>query len=448
MPGASQAQRDAAALRSFGGAYIDPQLQSYVASVGAKLARVAGPEGVNWRFTVVDTSFPTGGTTSDGNIVITRGLLALINDEDELAAVLAHEIGHVVMRHHAQRIERQRQELAPVAQAVEQGQIGEARRLLFESVLRIQAYSRENEFESDRYAVQLLAKAGYPPMAVSRMLARLRDYSHFAERGRGRVAEAAENAQLLASHPATEERFTRAEAQARTTPAVASVASTGAYLAAIEGIIVGRDTRFGLVRNNQFLHGVHAVKLNVPEGYVALPDRGLASILNRDGSGFIFSCTPERVEGSMQSWMEQRMGRRGDTRVETFPMQQGFDAAAASVQARYRDGTATIRLIAVRKDESVCRFLMFVPPNVLTDRAMQMNASIGSMARLSDAEQASVQPYRLRMQRAAGGETLEALVRRRGSLPEGTLEFLRMLNGVGEGQAFTAGQPIKMVSQN
>jgi len=450
-PGGSaptQAQLDNAFLRTFGGPYADPRLQAYVASVGNKLAAQTGASDVRWRFAVADSPFPTGAATPDGSVLVTRGILSLMSDESELAAVLGHEIGHVVLHHHANRIDRQRQELAPVVQAVEHGDVTEARRLLLEGVLRIQAYSRENEFEADRYAVMLLSKAGYPPSGVDRMLTRLNDLSGYTNRGAGRLSEGMERENLLASHPAIGERVTRAQTEARPLPANNRDPVAREYLAAIDGIIVGRDTRNGVLRNGQMLHGLYGVRLNVPDGYIAIPDRQLSSVLGRDGSGFIFNCQPEQVSGSVQSWMEQRMQTTSGKgpQVEPYAV-QGFDGASISVPSRFRNGVGKIKLVAVKKDESVCRFLVFVPPEVTEQSAAKLDASIRTLSRLSDAELASTRPFRMRILSANGGETLEALARSQ-SLPESGIDFVRLLNGVESGHRYGAGQSIKMLTRD
>jgi predicted Zn-dependent protease len=278
------------------------------------------------------------------------------------------------------------------------------------------------------------------------MLTRLRDWTNYNESRRGKVGETSENAQLLASHPAIVERVSRSEAQARSLPNPTSANDSATFFGAIDGMIVGRDTRNGVVQGSRLLHGAYGVRLNLPEGFVGFPDRNLSTVLSRDGSGFIFSCVPEQVTTSMQYWMQQRMSGRSGANVETYAM-QGFDAASVAVPTRFRNGTGMIQLVAVRKDSSVCRFLMFVPPNVPDQRPQQMNASIKSLARMSDSEQASVQPYRLRILRAAGGETLEDLFRRRAQ-PEGSLDFLRLLNGTEQGHRFSAGRPIKLLSRD
>ena len=88
---------------AWSGRYDDAELQRYVASVGARLARSSEMAHLKFTFTVVDSPIANAFALPGGYIYVTRGLLALARDEAELAGVLAHEIGHVTARHSTER---------------------------------------------------------------------------------------------------------------------------------------------------------------------------------------------------------------------------------------------------------------------------------------------------------------------------------------------------------
>ena len=87
----------------FGGAYDDPQLASYVASVGQLLAKTSELPDLKFTFTVLDSPIVNAFALPGGYVYVTRGLLSLAADEAEMAGVLAHEVGHVTARHSAER---------------------------------------------------------------------------------------------------------------------------------------------------------------------------------------------------------------------------------------------------------------------------------------------------------------------------------------------------------
>ena len=91
------------------GVYDDPKLQAYVTEIGQELARVSHRPNLPWTFTIVDNPAINAFALPGGYIYVTRGILAYLDDESELAGVLGHEIGHVTARHAAQAYTRQAQ---------------------------------------------------------------------------------------------------------------------------------------------------------------------------------------------------------------------------------------------------------------------------------------------------------------------------------------------------
>ena len=144
-------------LQEFGGAYDDPQLQAYVNSIGQKLASTSDRPNVKYTFTVLDSPVVNAFAVPGGYIYVTRGLMALANNEAELAGVLSHEIGHIAAKHTNERYCR-----ALVAQlgifglgaATGSSAVAEAANL--GAALYLQSYSRDQEFEADLLGVRYL----------------------------------------------------------------------------------------------------------------------------------------------------------------------------------------------------------------------------------------------------------------------------------------------------
>jgi predicted Zn-dependent protease len=88
------------------GLFDDATLQAYVAAVGQRLAEHSPRQDVAYRFQVVDSPEPNAFALPGGYVYITRGMLVLLNSEDELAGVIGHEIGHVAARHSVRQITR------------------------------------------------------------------------------------------------------------------------------------------------------------------------------------------------------------------------------------------------------------------------------------------------------------------------------------------------------
>lgn len=156
------------------GLYPDAELQRYVEEVGRRVARVSGRPHLRYHFRVLDSPVVNAFALPGGYIYVTRGLLAEINSEAELAAVLGHEITHVVCRDPVNRLSQQIGTQALLLAALASPSSREfamAGHLLIQSVML--GYSRQKEFRADAMGLEYAFRAGYDPLAMARFLERL-----------------------------------------------------------------------------------------------------------------------------------------------------------------------------------------------------------------------------------------------------------------------------------
>jgi len=159
------------ALQQVGGEYGDPQLAEYVRQVGDVLANVSQRPDLPYQFKVVNDSTPNTFALPGGFVAISRGLLAALENEAQLAAVLGHELGHVTARHSVQAM--QSGSLLGLGMAVLGGVAGQGGYAVaaqqagqLAAGLLENTYSREQERESDRLGVDYLVLAGYDPQGA------------------------------------------------------------------------------------------------------------------------------------------------------------------------------------------------------------------------------------------------------------------------------------------
>jgi predicted Zn-dependent protease len=149
-------------------------MQRYVNQVGQWIALQAGAPDIAWRFGVLDTESINAFAAPAGYVFITKGLMRRLDNEAELAGVLAHEIGHVTQRHHANNmIKRDR---AAVLSAVAGSALQTAGKGDMSSVLNVSrglygsGLDKADEYQADRIAVTLATRAGYEPFGLARVL--------------------------------------------------------------------------------------------------------------------------------------------------------------------------------------------------------------------------------------------------------------------------------------
>lgn len=188
----------------------DPMIVDTVERIGRKILSQLPPQPFAYRFHVIKEDVYNAFAMPAGYIFINSGLLLAMDTEDELAGILAHEIGHVVARHISQRIARSRKiDLATMAGVVAGiflgaagGGAGAAQALAIGSAAAGQtltlAYSREDESEADQLGLQYLTRAGYCPSGLLDVLKKIRSRQWF---GSQQVPT------YMMTHPAVEERI-------------------------------------------------------------------------------------------------------------------------------------------------------------------------------------------------------------------------------------------------
>ena len=189
-------------IRKKFGVVQDPSVHHYVTLVGAVLARVSKKPDYTWRFIVLDTDAVNAFAAPGGYVHITKGCLALVANESELAGVLGHELTHVVEDHTIKALSKAG--FVDTA-ASASGKGGDITAGLVNQVTNIalQGFGRGEELESDHEGLSLAAKAGYQPDGLRTFLQRLTDRNKNSSEKRG----------LFASHPAMQERLDKLAAQ-------------------------------------------------------------------------------------------------------------------------------------------------------------------------------------------------------------------------------------------
>jgi len=259
--GAEQAQEAAAQY----GLVDDAKALGYVNEIGQRLARHA-PGDFEYRFQIVNQDEPNAFALPGGYVFVTRGLLVLVNSEDELANVMGHEITHVAERHAAmqQAVATAPQlklpKLVQVAGSgvdMANGQLGESPRAW------LVQYGRDEESDADRIGQQIAAEGGWSPQGMADFL---RDLESAMRLQQGETH--APN--FLDSHPSNPDRITAAALNASMLQWAASppiAADRAAFLAQLDGLVVGDDPGEGLFQGSLFLQPDLDFAIAFPEGW-------------------------------------------------------------------------------------------------------------------------------------------------------------------------------------
>jgi predicted Zn-dependent protease len=430
----------AAVERLIGGlVYDEPRLQAYVDGVGQRVVRRGEVPGGSYRFHVLDMPTPNAHALSSGHVFVTRGLLAMLDDEAELAAALAHELGHLSRRHAAERARHRQTMLEAVLEAVRTtGSIAVGSSVAREGLLAIRRYSREQELDADRAALAYIRQAGYRADAVLSLIEKLRRQARLEAALRGFAPEALERPSALSTHPADQERIAALRALP---PLPGGETGRDAFLAAIEGMPVDDSPEEGFVRDNAFLHPVLRLAFTAPGDFRL--DNGHDGVrgFGRDRTYLYFSCIADRVGGSLVDWVRNEVK---PTPSHLQPTEIGGAEAVIGERPRGSDtGSATIRQVFIRRPDGLCYFTLIVD-GFGNDRRMEsLIAAARTFRTLDEHEAAALRPHRLRVV-SAGAVTAAQLAAR---LPyrDFRMERLLALNGVDSAAELATRASIKTI---
>ena len=428
-------------LKQFGGKYTEGELQAYVSSIGNLLAQTSELPQIEWTFTVLNSPVVNAFALPGGYVYVSRGLVALAENEAQLASVLAHEIGHVTARHSAQRYGSQ--QLAGIASVLSGALLGrpagQATAAL--SQVAIASYSREQELEADTLGIRYLTRAGYDPEASAAFLAKLQAESELKAELAGNP-EAANEFSLLQTHPRTMDRVREAMARAETTRVADPMTAREVYLPKLDGLLYGHGPEQGYVRGQSFLHPDLRLAFRVPDGFRMR--NGQTSVKAQGPGGIMVFAGAPKAQGRDPAIYLRDVWAKGTrlqalTRVEV----NGMAGATALARARVQGGTRTVRLAAVRYDRETTYRFLFVPDDAGPPERLA-NTVLHSFRKLSAAEAAALEPRRIRLYTVQPGDTQESLARR---LPYDDLPLRRfqVLNALEPGERLQPGQTVKLV---
>lgn len=271
-------------------AYEDAALQAYVQQVGERLAAVSHRNNLIFRFTLLDSSQVNAFATPGGYVYITRGLLAYLNSEAELAAVLGHEIGHVTARHSV------RQQSAATTTGLLAAVIGAASGVQGVGDLAnvagtalVRGYGREHELESDRLGAEYLAKAGYDPKAMLAVIEVLKDQETFEiqlAKEEGREPQGYHG--LFSTHPANDQRLQETVLAAqRFESGARAMGSRDEFLRYLDGMTFGDAESDGILRGTHFYHKPLNFALRFPDGWTVENQPAALVAKTADGKGLM-----------------------------------------------------------------------------------------------------------------------------------------------------------------
>lgn len=391
-------------IRQTYGIYQDKAMNDYVNVVGQKLAAFSFRPKLQFHFVVLDTSVINAFAAPGGFIYVTRGIMALMNSEAELAVVLGHEIGHVDARHSVKRLSGTllisaglllgsvlSKDIAKVA-----GLAGIGMQLLFLK------FSRSDEYQADSLGIQCARKAAYSPVEMVGFFSALENMS--ADSGGNRLPN------FLSTHPLNKSRIAKVK-ELLSSQDVRLAVKKENYLRQIDGLIYGDNPQQGFVEGGAFYQPEMAFYFRQPAEWILENTPRQVVMTAKDGKAALL-LQAEASELDLDEYALAKAKELGQ--VEMIEENRRSVNSFRSRHAWYKvpqEGKEPllVRLTCIRKGGMIYSFSALSAYGDFNTYRDVFENSIQSFKGLSDPRYLERKPRRLSLVHADGNQTLQGI---------------------------------------
>ncbi len=424
------------------GVYDNAEMTAYVNKIGERLVAQLEEPLFDFKFKMVPTSVPNAFALPGGYLYVTTGIIPLLESEDELACVMAHEIIHAQNRH---AVKSMRRGILPAilqipgnVLGVFNHQLGNAINSPIQAVssLGMASYSRKQESEADTEGVELAAKAGYDPNALKSALTRLADAMEL-------MSGEAEEKSYLSDHPYTPDRVAKIDKLISSFDYQESANISSDFLGEFDGVLIGDDPTHGVVEDQLFIHPEFNFRILFPEDWEIQAQKDMVAAQSKDEKAGVigsFEVSDVSPDSAGQAFLAQINPQyqsyiHGSEKV----MISGRPGYMVSFQANSEKGTVYGFRLWIKYDNILQSFYAV---GYLDQRKM-LEEIMYSIRHISDEERSKVKISHLNVVTATGAENLAAINKRTNSDIDPKLSSL--INDVDLDSKLEKGSQIKTV---
>lgn len=443
------------ALRLEYGLYNDPQLRSYVKQIGSDLVPYTHRPNLQYHFEILDTPVENAFAAPGGYIYITRGLLAMLNSEAELATVLGHELGHVNARHSARQMTRSILITLGIAIA---GELSEdIRKIAPVSYIAAQLlflkYSRSDEYQADSLGIEYAVKAGYSAGEMVNFFSSLQ-----------RLTESASGVRIpnfLSTHPLTPRRIERvkeilaSEEYILPSGAPPLLVKRDPYINKLNGLVYGMNPRQGFVEGHTFYHPDMQFSFNIPNNWEVANTARQVTLGPKDGKAVIILQAEDTTE-NLDSYSQKIM--KTFTSPKVLQQEYGYinglntyhallgiaPAAEENSDEEQRGEDINMRIDCIRKDNTIFTFFAAAAASDFSNYRYDFDRTVDSFNRLRSSGYLNRKPVRISVIRADRTQGLRYFLVNM-NIPGDYWNRISIINALELDQRLTPNQLIKII---
>jgi len=417
----------------------------FVTAVGSNIIQhVRQP--FQFNFKLIDSEIPNAFALPGGHIYITRGLLALVNTEDELASVIGHEIVHVLERH---AVEQMKKTVFPSLLQVPGKLIGNIFNedmgdminapVVLTSKLYLSSYSRGQESEADRIGIEMAANAGYDPFALADILTSITRAVEIYTREK-------EKKSYFDDHPFTPKRVERInkKSQGLTIKERESIVSSKTALYEIlQGLIFGENPAQGIFRDSEFFHPELDFYLVFPKEWKSTNTPTAVAAFDEDNKALILLSVMDTIMDTqvIANLVAEKINK--EKKLSPVESKSIFLAGNPASYLVYKDPSyedVNFVLAAwIQYGQLIYQLIGLGSMN----NEENFRSSIFSFRKLTEDEKRSISVLKIYVAKANQGESLRDFCER--TVNEWNPRFTAIANGISENSVLKEGQLLKIV---
>jgi predicted Zn-dependent protease len=443
--GAQEAEK----IKQSMGLVDDPEIVAYVKAVGRRLAEHSPRKDVDYTFHIVDMELPNAFALPGGYVYVSRGLLVLVNSENELAGVMGHEIGHVAGRHAVQRVTRS---VATSPFRIVTGIAGAAVGIVapgvgntvagvgqVASAMVIAPYSRDQEREADRVGQEMAANAGWNPEGLPSLLESLGKAEKL-------LSGEARQSSFFDTHPATDERVaetTQRASQLSAAPAHPIAKDHAALMAKLDGLLVGNNPARGVFIEDDFMQPILDFYMRFPPAWEKYNTNELVVAQAPDKKGLVLLEVAGKGDDPVAVVRQLEKKLNAKLMKNASQMQiNGLPAVQMTGKVKTSEGVMGVLFTWIAHKGLVYQITGLSPTNSFDAYHGVFTKTASSFRPLSQEDWPKIKETRLRVVPARQGETLEELGKRVNSV--WSLAETAVANGLSQQGRLRGGQLIKV----
>lgn len=427
-------------ISQFGGIYKNQKLQNYINSLGEFLVSTSELSNLDFTFTIIDTPIVNAFALPGGYIYLTRGLLAICQNEAQLAGVLAHEIGHVTARHSAKRYTKNFG-VNLISQIL--GALAKDRNITNvvnqSAGLYLLSYSRSQEYEADKLAVRYMKRAGFDPIEMSNFLRVMGKHSLL----QNRILNQKKNrkSSLLSTHPSSPERVKKVIKESKLASVKNPITGREIFLKKIDGMTFGSKRDQGFLNSDSFVHPKLGISFNLDKDFFFVNSSENLVGLSGDDAKIIFDLDQNRKNNDFKSYFRTWTNKNNLTEYREFEIN---DLRSATTVLNFKN--QSLRFVIITKDQVFYRFILICNEDEKKKYTEKLFKILKTFKISSDFEEKDFVPNKIVVKTINESDNITKLLQNQNLQPLYSEELFLLLNDINK-KDLKAGKKIKTINK-